>query len=186
MGWLGFPPSLLSSSPMSSVVVDTFNPKMSSCSSAWGWVLHRMLSLSLSSSFPPPPPPCPPLSVIGRHYHLSFIPCRPTHNPPHGQWLIRVGVGGVSFVVVVVVVVVVVPLSFSVRRSLSPCPLFVICHCSLSPRCSLSCPPSFIVPCCSLSHHCSSSVVVPIPLFIVHPLLFPVVPPTSHPTSSCL
>jgi hypothetical protein len=166
----------------------------SSCSSAWGWVLHQTLSSSLSSSFPPPPPPpppsCPPLSVVGHRCYSLSIPCHPTHDPPHGQWLIRVGVGGVSFVIVVVIV----PPSFGVCRSLSPCPLFVIC-CHLSLSIIVCCLSLFIVchcllfphyllsPHCLLSHHCLLSIVVPIPLFIP---CSPVIPPMSHPTSSGL
>jgi hypothetical protein len=143
---------------------------------------------------PPPPPPRPPLSVVGRHCRSSSIPCRPTFmTHPTGNGSLGRG----QVVRFVVVVVVVVPPSLGVRRLPVPLPIVhVVCHCLSSvlfhrlslfvvPHCSLSPCLLFVVPHHSLSHHCSLSVIVPIPLFVVHPLLSPVVPPMSHPTSSC-
>jgi hypothetical protein len=62
---------------------------------------------------------CPCLAVICCP-HLPVI-CHPTHNTPHGQWLVRAGVGGASFFVVVVIV----PPSFIICCCLSS---VIICH----------------------------------------------------------
>jgi hypothetical protein len=145
-----------------------------------------LLLLSFPPPPPPPPPPHPPSSVIGCCCCLLSIPCCPTYDPPHRQWLIRVGAGGTLFVIIVIV-----PPSLGVCHSLSPPPhcsssviichhlsLFVICHCSLFPLLFVvplppvvHCPLSFIVPPLFIAHNCS------------HPLvrcLFPALP--CHPT----
>jgi hypothetical protein len=164
---------------------------------------------------PPPPPPLhPPLSVIGCHCHLLSIPCCPTHDPPHRQWLIR-GRGRWC-----VVVVVIVPPLFAIPPTCRSFPI-VVCHLLSFISCCCSSSVSFIViipvcchlhlpslSCLSASLHppnppCKQSLtelevgalsLVPASTWQIRhpssvircPSTIPVVPPTSHPTSSGL
>jgi hypothetical protein len=92
--------------------------------------------------------------------HWSSIPCRPTCDPPHRQWLVRAGVGGAPFVVVIV------PPLLDVCCSPYPL-LFIVCHCLslfvVPPIVCcppvICCPPLFVVPPLSIVHCCSHPLV---------------------------